>query len=155
MTVITVGSKYEVYVRSPASSHMLTFRTLAIKWEVNILLKSSCDFPLASFLHASFCVRLSLLLLSRYDTANEYITILQNQKDIFSLPIVILKTNVFDPGQEPVLVTSRIFDTQHLMSGWVHSHPHFSHTHKYKPTGKANLVLMLFSSSFNKQKYYI
>ena len=47
VTVITVGSKYEVYVRSPASSHMLTFRTLAIKWEVNIFLKKS-------FLHPSF-----------------------------------------------------------------------------------------------------
>ena len=47
VTVITVGSKYEVYVRSPAPSHMQTleqpFRTLAIKWEVNIFLKkSSC-----------------------------------------------------------------------------------------------------------------
>ena len=60
------------------------FRTLAIKWEVNIIVKkSSCVFLLASsflrlyhasFLHASFCVRLSLFLLSRYDTANEYTT---------------------------------------------------------------------------------
>ena len=51
------------------------FRTLAIKWEVNIIVKkSSCVFLPASFLHASFCVRLSLLLMSRYDTANEYIT---------------------------------------------------------------------------------
>ena len=37
VTVITVGSKYEVYVRSPASSHMQTlkqpFQTLAIKTE--------------------------------------------------------------------------------------------------------------------------
>ena len=50
------------------------FQTLQIKWEVNIFLKkSSCVFLPASFLHASFCVRLSLLLLSRYDTANEYI----------------------------------------------------------------------------------
>ena len=39
-----------------------------------IVKKSSCVFLPASFLHASFCVRLSLLLLSRYDTANEYIT---------------------------------------------------------------------------------
>ena len=35
VTVITVGSKYEVYARSPASSHMQTlkqpFQTLAIK----------------------------------------------------------------------------------------------------------------------------
>ena len=35
-----MGSKYEVYVRYSASSHMQTFeqpfRTLAIKWEVNI-----------------------------------------------------------------------------------------------------------------------
>ena len=51
--VITVGSKYEVYVRSPAPSHMQTveqpFRTLAIKWEVNIFLKkSSCVFLPAS-----------------------------------------------------------------------------------------------------------
>ena len=39
------------------------FRTLAKKWEVNMLLKkSSCVFPHASFLPASFCVRLSLLL---------------------------------------------------------------------------------------------
>ena len=47
VSVITVGSKYEVYVRSLAPSHMLTleqpFRTLQIKWEVNIFLKkSSC-----------------------------------------------------------------------------------------------------------------
>ena len=45
VTVITVGSKYEVYVRSPASSHMQTlkqpFQTLAIKWVVNIFLKKS------------------------------------------------------------------------------------------------------------------
>ena len=43
--VITVGSKYEVYVRSPAPSHMLTleqpFRTLVVKREVNIFLKKS------------------------------------------------------------------------------------------------------------------
>ena len=31
VTVITVGSKYEVYVRPPASSHMLTFRNLTNK----------------------------------------------------------------------------------------------------------------------------
>ena len=73
VTVITVGSKYEVYVRSPASSHMQTlsnpFETLAIKWEVNIFeKKSSCVFILRRLF-----MRLSLLL-SRYDTANEYIT---------------------------------------------------------------------------------
>ena len=37
VTVITVGSKYEVYVRSPAPSHMQTlkqpFQTLEIKME--------------------------------------------------------------------------------------------------------------------------
>ena len=54
VTVITVGSKYEVYVRSPASSHMQNleqpFRTLAIKREVKILLKkSSCVFILRRF----------------------------------------------------------------------------------------------------------
>ena len=53
VTVITVGSKYEVYVQSPASSHMLTFRTLAIKWEVNIVKKvflrlSACVFIIES-----------------------------------------------------------------------------------------------------------
>ena len=58
VTVITVGSKYEVYVRSPAPSHMQTlkqpFRTLAIKWEVKYSFKEvflrlpSCVFPLAS-----------------------------------------------------------------------------------------------------------
>ena len=67
VTVITVGSKYEVYVRSPAPSHMQTleqpFRNLAIKWEVKILLKkSSCVFILHCFFLclplASFCVRL-------------------------------------------------------------------------------------------------
>ncbi len=40
-----------------------------------MLKKPSCVFLHASFfLPASFCVRLSLLL-SRYDTANEYITL--------------------------------------------------------------------------------
>ena len=54
VTVITVGSKYEVYVRSSASSHMLTFRNLAIKWEVNIFLKKSfLHLYHASFIHAS------------------------------------------------------------------------------------------------------
>ena len=59
VTVITVGSKYEVYVQSPASSHMQTlkqpFQTLAIKWEVNIFLKkSSCVLHSCVFLPASF-----------------------------------------------------------------------------------------------------
>ena len=65
VTVITVGSKYEVNVRSPASCHMQTlkqpFRTLAIKWEVNIFEKkpscvlSSCVFVLASVLILCLC----------------------------------------------------------------------------------------------------
>ena len=47
LPTITLGSKYFSYVRSPAPSHMQTlsnpFRTLAIKWEVNIFIKkSSC-----------------------------------------------------------------------------------------------------------------
>ena len=60
VTVITVGSKYEAYVRSPASSHLnKPFEPLQIKWEVTMLLKKcSCVFLPASFLHASFCVRL-------------------------------------------------------------------------------------------------
>ena len=62
VSVITVGSKYEVYVRSPAPSHMQTleqtFRTLAIKWEVNIIVKkSSCVFIMRpSFLRFPSCV---------------------------------------------------------------------------------------------------
>ena len=44
LTAITSGSKYFSYVRSPAPSHTQTlskpFRTLAIKWEVNIFLRS-------------------------------------------------------------------------------------------------------------------
>ena len=47
LTAITSGSKYFSYVRSPAPSYMQTlsnpFRTLAIKWEVNIFIKKfSC-----------------------------------------------------------------------------------------------------------------
>ena len=44
--------------------------------------KKTCHYHLlhASFLHVSFCVRLSLLLLSRYDTANEYLTLCPGQK---------------------------------------------------------------------------
>ena len=45
LTVITLGSKYFSYVRSPASSHSKTphnlFVPLQIKWEVNILIKKS------------------------------------------------------------------------------------------------------------------
>ena len=76
VTVITVGSKYKIYVRSPASSHMQTLSNPYNKLRGKILLKkSSCVFILRRlFLRLSFCVRLSLLLLSRYDTANEYIT---------------------------------------------------------------------------------
>ena len=67
VTVITVGSKYEVYVRSPASSHMQTlkqpFQTLAIKWEVNIFeKKSSCVFSSCVFIMRPSFLRLSLIL---------------------------------------------------------------------------------------------
>ena len=48
---------------------------------MNIFLKkSSCVFLPASFIPASFCVCLSLLLLSRYDTANEYATRKRSKK---------------------------------------------------------------------------
>ena len=54
------------------------FRTLAIKREVNVVKEVFLHLCLASsFMRLSFCVRLSLLLLSRYDTANEYITTFQ------------------------------------------------------------------------------
>ena len=57
VTVITVGSKYTVYVRSPASSQTQTLQT---KWEVNIFLKkSSCVFLPASFIPASSFMRLT------------------------------------------------------------------------------------------------
>ena len=62
MMVITVGSKYEVYVQSPASSPMQPFNnpfeTLAIKWEVNIFeKKSSCVVSSSVFLlRLSACV---------------------------------------------------------------------------------------------------
>ena len=73
VTVITVGSKYEVYVQSPASSHMLTFRTLAIKWEMNIIVKkSSCVF-LPSFLRLYHAF--SFLRLYRCVAVDDYITL--------------------------------------------------------------------------------
>ena len=77
VTVITVGSKYCSYIRSSAPSHMQTleqpFRTLAIKWEVNILLKkSSCV-----FLHAS------VLLLCRCDAVDDYITLFLRMTTMF------------------------------------------------------------------------
>ena len=58
VTVITVGSKYEVYVRSQAPSHMHTlnnpFEPLQIKREVNIIVKkSSCFLSSCVFLCAS------------------------------------------------------------------------------------------------------
>ena len=60
VTLITVGWKYEVYVWSRASSHMQTFeqpfRTLAIKWEVTIIVKK----PSGVFLHASVFIMVSL-----------------------------------------------------------------------------------------------
>ena len=62
------GSKYFSSVRSPAPSHTQTlsnpFRTLAIKWEVNILLKKSyCIF-----------IIVSVYLLCRYDAVDDNIT---------------------------------------------------------------------------------
>ena len=59
-------SKYFSYVRSPAPSHTQTlskpFRTLAIKWEVNIFLRSlyHCVFIIASvciqYIYVYFCM---------------------------------------------------------------------------------------------------
>ena len=57
LPTITLESKYFIYVRSPAPSHKQTlsnpFRTLAIKWEVNIFLRS---FPASLSLRASFII---------------------------------------------------------------------------------------------------
>ena len=54
-----------------------TFSNLTNKVRGKMLLKkSSCVFLLAlSFMRLSFCMRPSLLLLSRYDTENDYVTL--------------------------------------------------------------------------------
>ena len=51
------------------------FRTLAIKWEVNIFEKKSSCVLHSCVLSSCVFVLASVLLLCRYDTANEYITI--------------------------------------------------------------------------------
>ena len=77
LTAITLGSKYFNCVRSPAPSHMQTlsnpFRTLAIKWEVNIFIKkSSCVFIIASVYH---CVGMYPVYIYVYFCMNQQITI--------------------------------------------------------------------------------
>ena len=76
-------------------SSTLSHANLTNKVRGKILLKkSSCVFLPASFLHASFipalsfmrlsfCVRPSLLLLSRFDTAHDYITIIPISRYIY------------------------------------------------------------------------
>ena len=59
MTVITVGSKYEVYVRSPAPSHMQTLKTLSnpyykVRGNNIFVKKSSCFVSSCVSLRASF-----------------------------------------------------------------------------------------------------
>ena len=80
VTVIRVGSRYYSLCEVSSSLSHATleqpFRTLAIKWEVNIFVKkSSCVFLLASFI-----LRLSLLL-CRYDAVDDYITNGQNTEE--------------------------------------------------------------------------
>ena len=89
VTVITVGSKYEVYVRSPASSHMQTlkqpFQTLAIKWEVNIFLKKS----FLRLYHA-----FSFLRLYRCVAVDDYITVASCSAVLLPLPKEILHSYI-------------------------------------------------------------
>ena len=82
VTVITVRSKYEVYVRSPASSHMQTlsnpFQTLQIKWEVNIFVKkSSCVFLPASLscvVYSCVCLWCCVVVMLN-DDVDDYTTV--------------------------------------------------------------------------------
>ena len=63
VTVITVGSKYEVYVRSPAPSHMLTFRTLTNKVRGNYVVKEVfLCLPSCVFIMRRLFMHLSLML---------------------------------------------------------------------------------------------
>ena len=105
VTVITVGSKYEVYVQSTASSHM---QTLQIKWEVNIFLKkSSCVLHSCVFLPASFlpvsssCVFLdaSFIIVSVF-TQYIYVYFCMNQQmtmQHYVLSIVVCIPSTFCP----------------------------------------------------------
>ena len=104
MTVITVGSKYEVYVRSPSPSHRQTlkqpFQTLQIKWEVNIIVKkSSCVFFHASFSPCVFlCASVFTIIESLwygkwvyiyvYYCMNQQMTIQQRNSAFFLAPNV-------------------------------------------------------------------
>ena len=73
LTTITVGSKYFSYFRSLTPSHMQTlsnpFRTLAIKWEVNIFIKKSscvclclCVFIIVSLWYGTWEYNIGLLV---------------------------------------------------------------------------------------------
>ena len=91
VTVITVGSKYKVYVRSPAPSHMQPlsnpFQTLQIKWEVKYNCKeASCVFIMRPlFVRLSFIMR--LLSLRRYVSS-----IYMYATRLASSPAVLLET---------------------------------------------------------------
>ena len=78
VTVITVGSKYEVYVRSPANPWTTLSKPCNKVRGKNIVKEVFLRLYPASFLPvSSSCVFLcASLLLSRYDTAYEYITFL-------------------------------------------------------------------------------
>ena len=79
VTVITVGSKYEVYVRSTAPSHMQTFeqpfRTLTIKGEVNMLLKKSFLRRLLLRLLSLHRYVSSIYMYILHGSADDYITL--------------------------------------------------------------------------------
>ena len=76
VTVITVGSKYEVYVRSPAPSHRQPFRTLTNK----VRGKYNCKevfLRLPSFMRLNYGVAVML-----HEHVNDYITIQCNHVEI-------------------------------------------------------------------------
>ena len=70
-----------------------------------MLKKSFCILIVpASFLHASFCARLSLLLLSRYDSANEYITVIAATVSYMHIiSILCSRADAVSSGSWPIL----------------------------------------------------
>ena len=106
VTVITVGSKYEVYVRSPASSHMQTlkqpFQTLAIKWEVNIFLKKS----LCVFLLALCCCELFYIYMCMYVDVNLHMWLYNNSTHKTLVPFEDSQHDLFWTRKMKLLLTS-------------------------------------------------
>ena len=118
-TVITVGSKYEVYVRSPTSSAHANlqqpFRTLAINWEVNVVKEI--------FLRPFFmrCLLLRLLSLRRYVSS-----------------IYMYATHVRRTFQESAL---KIPEVTNKPITQIINNPHHHHHHLVVPSAQISLTL--------------